>query len=86
MSRYWKNQTLEINVLRNSRNRDFILIKNYIKKKNKYDALKLIASKKQAFFEEKLSETIGKPKNFNFSEIEILIFFFKLSGVSSDYA
>ena len=31
-------------------------------KKSKYDALKLIASKKQAFFEEKLSETIGKPK------------------------
>ena len=30
---------------------------------SKYDALKLIASKKkQAFFEEKLSETIGKPK------------------------
>ena len=29
-------------------------------KKSKYDALKLIASKKQAFFEEKLSETIGK--------------------------
>ena len=31
-------------------------------KKSKYDALKLIASKKQAFFEEKLSKTIGKPK------------------------
>ena len=31
-------------------------------KKSKYDALKLIASKKQTFFEEKLSETIGKPK------------------------
>ena len=31
-------------------------------KKSKYDALKLIVSKKQAFFEEKLSETIGKPK------------------------
>ena len=30
-------------------------------KKSKYDALKLIASKK-LFFEEKLSETIGKPK------------------------
>ena len=30
---------------------------------SKYGALKLIASKKkQAFFEEKLSETIGKPK------------------------
>ena len=30
---------------------------------SKYDALKLIASKKkQAFLEEKLSETIGKPK------------------------
>ena len=33
-----------------------------IHKKSKYAALKLIASKKQAFFEEKLSETIGKPK------------------------
>ena len=31
-------------------------------KKLKYDALKLIASKKQALFEEKLSETISKPK------------------------
>ena len=35
-------------------------------KKSKYDALKLIASKKvfeeKLFFEEKLSETIGKPK------------------------
>ena len=30
-------------------------------KKSKYDALKLIALKKQAFFEEKLSETIDKP-------------------------
>ena len=31
-------------------------------KKSNYDALKLTASKKQAFFEEKLSETIGKFK------------------------
>ena len=31
-------------------------------KKSKYDALKLIASEKQEFFEEKLSEAIGKPK------------------------
>ena len=31
-------------------------------KKSKYDALKLITSKKQSFFEEKLPETIGKPK------------------------
>ena len=31
-------------------------------KKPKYDALKLTASKKDTFFEEKLSETIGKPK------------------------
>ena len=31
-------------------------------KKSNYDALKLIASKKRASFEEKLSETIGKPK------------------------
>ena len=38
-----------------------MLIKNYMKK-SKYDALKLIASKKQAFFQEKLSETIGKSK------------------------
>ena len=30
--------------------------------KSKYDILKLIASKKQVFFEEKVSETIGKPK------------------------
>ena len=31
-------------------------------KKAKYDASKLIALKKQVFFEEKVSETIGKPK------------------------
>ena len=31
-------------------------------KKAKYDASKLIATKRQAFFEENLSETIGKPK------------------------
>ena len=31
-------------------------------KKSKYDALKLILWEKQAFFEEKLSEMIGKPK------------------------
>ena len=31
-------------------------------KKSKYDALKLTSSKKQAFSEEKLSETIGKPE------------------------
>ena len=31
-------------------------------KKSNYDALKLIASKKRASFEEKLSETIGKSK------------------------
>ena len=38
------------------------MIKKY-KKKLQYDALKLIASKKkQAFFKEKLSETIGKPR------------------------
>ena len=30
--------------------------------KSKYEALRLIATKKQAFFEEKHSETIGKPK------------------------
>ena len=38
------------------------MIKKELYKKSKYDALKLTASKKQAFFEEKLSETIGKPK------------------------
>ena len=31
-------------------------------KKAKYDAQKLIAAKKQAFFDEKLSESVGKPK------------------------
>ena len=31
-------------------------------KKTKYDAKKLIAAKKQAFFDEKLSERVGKPK------------------------
>ena len=31
-------------------------------KKAKYNAQKLIAAKKQAFFDEKLSESVGKPK------------------------
>ena len=31
-------------------------------KKAKYDAQKLIAAKKQEFFVEKLSESVGKPK------------------------
>ena len=31
-------------------------------KKAKYDAKKLIAAKKQAFFDEKLSESVDKPK------------------------
>ena len=33
-----------------------------VKLKSKYDALILITSKKRAFFEEKLSETIDKAK------------------------
>ena len=43
-------------------NKSRLHINKELYKKSKYDALKLIASKKQAFFEEKLSETIGKPK------------------------
>ena len=35
-------------------------------KQSKYDALKLIASKKQTFFEEKLSGMIGKPKEYKY--------------------
>ena len=31
-------------------------------KKAKYDAEKIIAAEKQAFFDEKLSESVGKPK------------------------
>ena len=37
-------------------------IDNKLYKKAKYDAPKLIAAKKQAFFDEKLSESIGKVK------------------------
>ena len=37
-------------------------IDNELYKKSKHDAFKLTASKKQAFFVENLSETIGKPK------------------------
>lgn len=36
-------------------------MKSYLKK-TKYDASKLITSKKQAFFEEKISETTGELK------------------------
>ena len=53
----------------NLRNKLFTKIKKLrshvdteVYKKSKYDALKLIASKKQAFFKDKLSETIGKTK------------------------
>ena len=37
------------------------MIKNYIERA-KYGAQELIAAKKQAFFDEKLSEIVGKPK------------------------
>ena len=50
---------LERNSLKNSKNPDLIQIK-----KAKYDASQLITTKKHAFFKEKLSETIGKPKEF----------------------
>ena len=33
-------------------------------KKAKYDAQKLIAAKKQAFFDERLSESVGKPEEY----------------------
>ena len=46
----------ETNSLRNSKNPDLIQIKSYTKKLN------MITTKKQAFFKEKLSETIDKPK------------------------
>ena len=37
-------------------------INKQLYKKAKYDAQKLIAAKKQTFFDEKLSEKVGKPK------------------------
>ena len=53
----------------NSRDKLFQIFKNsrvYIDKelfkKAKYEALKLIATKKEAFFKEKILESIGKPK------------------------
>ena len=39
-----------------------LTINKELYKKAKYDASKLIITKKQAFFKEKLSETIGKPE------------------------
>ena len=50
-------------VLEKLRSRDKRLhIDKELYKKAKYDAQKLIAAKKQAFFDEKLSESVGKPK------------------------
>ena len=53
----------------NSRDKQFQKFKksrlhtdNEFFKKSKYEALKLIATKKQAFFKGKISESIGKPK------------------------
>ena len=43
-------------------NKSRIHIDKELYTKSKYDALKLTVSKQQAFFEEKLSEMIGKPK------------------------
>ena len=44
-------------------------------KKAKYDASKLITTKKQAFFKEKLSEMIGKPwHSFNFKNFQKISF------------
>ena len=51
---------LETNSLRNLKNPDNI--DKELHKKAKYDASKLIIKKKQEFFKEKYSETIGKPK------------------------
>ena len=49
-------------ILEKLRSRDKRLhIDKALHKKAKYDAQKLIAAKKQAFFDEKLSESVGKP-------------------------
>ena len=37
-------------------------IENELYKKAKYDVEKLIAAKRQTFFDERLSESVGKPK------------------------
>ena len=56
MKKYLKNLGQETNSLHHSKNQGCISIKNYIKKA-KYDAKKLIATKKQALFDEKLTES-----------------------------
>ena len=64
--KWFDGEVLEKLNLRNKLFKKFKRLRLYIDKKldkkSKYDALKLTASKKQAFSEEKLSETIGKPK------------------------
>ena len=69
--RKWKRKWFDGEVLEklNLRNKHFkklkkprLHINKGLYKKSKYDALKLIASKKQAFFKEKFSEKIVKPK------------------------
>ena len=56
MARFWRNKHFK------KFKKPRLHIDKELYKKSKYDALKLIAPKKQACFEEKLSETIGKPK------------------------
>ena len=51
---------LETNYLKNSKKFSLNIDKD-LYKKAEYDASKSIKTKKQTFFEEKLSETIGKP-------------------------
>ena len=62
MERYFKNLGQGTNSLKRWRKRGFISIKSY--KKAKYDAQKLIVAKKQAFFDVKLSVSVGKPKEY----------------------
>ena len=66
--KWFDGEVLEKLNLRNKRFKKFkksrLHIDKELYKKSKYDVLKPTASKKQVFFEEKLSETIGKPKNY----------------------
>ena len=64
--KWFDGEVLEKLNLRNELFKKFkksiIHIDKELYKKSKYDALKLTGSKKEAFFKEELSETIGKPK------------------------
>ena len=62
MRKYLKNLGQGTNSSSKAFEKTRLNIDKELYKKTKYDTQKLITAKKQAFFDEKLSESVGKPK------------------------